>query len=118
MSIASALGAEAPRDALRLERAERVEVMTEKHPALADDEYAHDVEPDPDILRVQILGEVSSCEPFERRAVRVLLGKSLAGVLRDLAVDKDQVVLVTSDEVAAGEIDEDDYETWKTRFMS
>ena len=118
LSIASALGAEAPRDALRLERAERVEVMTEKHPALADDEYAHDVEPDPDILRVQILGEVSSCEPFERRAVRVLLGKSLAGVLRDLAVDKDQVVLVTSDEVAAGEIDEDDYETWKTRFMS
>ena len=99
LSIASALGAEAPRDALRLERAERVEVVTEKRPTLADDEHAHNVEPNPDFLGVQVLDEVGSREPFERRAVRVLLGKSLAAVLCDLAVDEDQVVLVTGDEV-------------------
>ncbi len=88
-----------PGGALRLERAERVEVVTEKRPALADDEHAHDVEPDPDVFGVQVLGEVGSREPFERRAVRVLLGKSLAAVLRDLAVDEDQVVLIAGDEV-------------------
>lgn len=73
--------------------------MAEKRPALADDEYAHDVEPDPDVLRVQGLGEVGRLQSLERRAVRVLLGESLAAVLCDLAVDERQLVLVAGDEV-------------------
>lgn len=88
-----------PGGALHLERAERVEVVAEKRPALTDDEHAHDVEPDQDILEVQVLGEVGRRQPFERRAVRVLLGESVAAVLRDLAGDEDQVVPVAGDEV-------------------
>ena len=57
------------------------------------------IEPDPDVLGVQVLSEVGRRQPFERRAVRVLLGESLAAVLRDLAVDEDQLVLVAGDEV-------------------
>ena len=74
-------------------------MVAKKRPALADDEHTHDVEPDPDVLGVQVLGEVGSRKPFERHAIRVLLGKSLAAVLRDLSVDEDQVVLVAGDEV-------------------
>lgn len=43
---------------MRLERAERVEAVAEKRPALTDDKQSHDVEPDQDILEVQVLGEV------------------------------------------------------------
>lgn len=57
------------------------------------------IEPDPDVLGVQVLSEVGCRQPFERRAVRVLLGESLAAVLDDLAVNEDQVVLVAGDEV-------------------
>ena len=74
-------------------------MVAEKRPALTDDEHAHDVEPDPDVLGVQVLSEVGRRQPFERRAVRVLLGESLAAVLRDLAANEDQVVLVAGDEV-------------------
>ena len=74
-------------------------MVAEKRPALTDDEHAHDVEPDPDVLGVQVLSEIGRRQPFERCAVRVLLGESLAAVLRDLAVNEDQVVLVADDEV-------------------
>lgn len=74
-------------------------MVAEKRPALTDDEHAHDVESDPDVLGVQALSEVGRRQPFERRAVRVLLGESLAAVLRDLAVNEEQVVLVACDEV-------------------
>lgn len=74
-------------------------MVAEKRPALTDDEHAHDVESDPDVLGVQVLSEVGRRQPFERRAVRVLLGESLAAVLRDLAVNEEQVVLVAGDEV-------------------
>lgn len=57
------------------------------------------IEPDPDVLGVQVLSEVGRRQPFERRAVSVLLGKSLAAVLRNLAANEDQVVLVAGDEV-------------------
>ncbi len=53
---------------------------------------------DPDVLGVQVLSEVGRRQPFERRAVRVLLGESLAAVLRDLA-NEEQVVPVAGDEV-------------------
>ena len=60
-------------------------MVAKKRSTLTDDEHAHDVEPDQDVLEVQMLGKVGLCQPFERRAIRVLLGESLAAVLRDLA---------------------------------
>lgn len=70
------LGSRSSRGALRLEHAKRIEVVAEKRPAPTEDEHAHDVEPDPDVLRVQVLSEVGSCQLFERRAVYILLGES------------------------------------------
>ena len=64
-------------------------MVAEKRPALTDDKHAHDVEPDSDVLGVQVLSEVGRRQSFERRAVRVLLGESLAAVLRDLTVNED-----------------------------
>ena len=65
-------------------------MVAKKRPTLTDSEHAHDVEPDQDVLKVQVLGKVGSCQPFERRAVRALLGESLAAILRDLAGDEDR----------------------------
>lgn len=67
--------------------------------AIAEDQHAHDIEPDRAIAGVEVLDEVGRRQSLEGAAVESFLGESLAAVLTELAADEDQVVLFVGDEV-------------------
>lgn len=73
--------------------------MAEKCPVVAENQHAHDVEPDRAIAGVEVLGEVGCRQPLEGAAIEDFLGETLAAVLTELAADEDQVVLFAGDEV-------------------
>lgn len=82
-----------------LELAEYVAVVTEKGSVAAENQHAHDVEPDHAIARVKVFDEAGRRQSLEGVAIEGFLGESFTAVLTELAVDEDQVVLFTGDEV-------------------
>lgn len=89
----------APGPARRLHLTERVAVVAEKHLVVGDDHHAHQVEPDRAVIGSLAVGKVGDRNPLEGVAIDLLLGKALASVTADLAVNEDQVALVPGDEV-------------------
>lgn len=82
-----------------LKLAKRVAVMAKKGSAIAEDQHAHDIEPDRTIAGIEVLDEVGRRQSLKGAAVESFLGETLAAVLTELAADEDQVVLFVGDEV-------------------
>ena len=73
-------------------------MVPEERPAVADDDYAHEVEADRIVGVTVSLRQVGRRDPFERRPVDFLGGEPVAAVLGDLRQYEDQVVLLPDDE--------------------
>ena len=72
-------------------------MVAEKSPVVAENQHAHDVEPDRAVGNVEVFGEVGRRQPLEGVAIESFLGESLAAVLTELAADEDQVALLAGD---------------------